>query len=286
MEDLQETRSDLWIKWGKITVGVIFGWSFWFCMLVFAFRWVNPPFTSFTLQENWDMQSRERYNLRENWIPSNELPEHLKLAVVASEDQRFYEHWGLDLGAIEEAIEEREQRGRVRGASTITQQVAKNLFLSPAQNYVRKGIEAGISVLIEIFWTKERILEVYVNIAEFGPGVYGIEKASWFWFGKKVTELTPRESAKLAAVLPNPKLIKAEPASEYVQNRSQWILKNMQQLSGIQYLPEPKPDTTDSLVNIDFAADSVSTEDSLEFFIPDMDSLLRAAGFDSLGFAF
>lgn len=242
---MEEHKSKSWKKYGKITGGVVLGGVLLFCVMILMLRWMNPPFTAFTLQENWDEIGQERYNLREAWIPADELPDHLKLAVIASEDQQFYEHWGLDLAAIDKAIEEKEQSGRVRGASTITQQVSKNLFLSPAQTYLRKGVEAGISVLIEIFWTKDRIVEVYLNIAEFGPGIYGVGKASEFWFSKEVENLIPDESARLATVLPNPKLIKAEPASEYVQERSRWILRNMQQLSGLRYLPEP--DTSDIL---------------------------------------
>lgn len=271
---MEEQTATAWIKYGKITAGVILGWSFWFCLLVLALRWVNPPFTAFTLQEGWEELGTERYSLRTNWVPGEEIPDHLKLAVIASEDQRFYAHWGLDLAAIEEAVEENQRGRRVRGASTITQQVAKNLFLSPAQNYLRKGVEAGIAVLIEIFWTKDRILEVYLNIAEFAPGIYGIGQASDYWFGKSVEDISFRESARLATVLPNPKLIKAEPASEYVQERSFWILRNMQQLSGIRYLPQP--DTADSLPDLG------SFPDSLFLDIPILDSLALEPQPDSL----
>lgn len=275
MEKKQQHNSTDWKKYGKITAGIILGWSFWFCLLVLALRWINPPFTAFTLQEDWENLGKERYNLRQNWVPSEQLPDHLTLAVVASEDQRFYRHWGLDLQAIEEAIEENKRRGRVRGASTITQQVAKNLFLSPAQTYLRKALEAGIAVLIEVFWPKERILEVYLNIAEFGPGVFGVGAATEFYYGKSPAALTPEQSAKMATVLPNPKLIEPEPASEYVVKRSRWILRNMQQLSGVRYLPEPKPvaDTTDSLPHQNYVMDSLSIitlQDSLALYLDSM----------------
>ena len=242
-------------KFLKIVGGVFLGWSFWFCLLILMLRWINPPFTSFTLQEDWKELGKERYNLRENWIPPEEIPEHLKLALIASEDQRFYDHWGLDLAAIDKALEEKERNGRVRGASTITQQVAKNLFLSPAQSYVRKGIEAGIAVLIEIFWTKERILEVYLNIAEFGPGMFGVNVASEFYYGKSASRLTPKESAKMVTVLPNPKIIEPVPASEYVKERSEWILRNMEQLSGLTFLPKKEPKKNPD--SLRFAGDSL-----------------------------
>lgn len=261
MKDQTETKTKSWKKYLKITAGIILGWSFWFCMLILALRWVNPSVTAFTLQEDWDALDKDRYSLRENWVPAEELPDHLKLAVVASEDQRFYEHWGLDLGAIEDALEEKEQRGRVRGASTITQQVAKNLFLTSAQNYFRKGIEAGIAALIDLFWSKERILEVYLNTSEFGPGMYGVNAASEFYYGKPASQLSPRESARMATVLPNPKIIEPEPPSAYVLNRSQWILRNMEQLSGLRYTPrpEPEPDSVSSDTLLPFTrADSIS----------------------------
>lgn len=272
MEEQSSNTLRDWRKYGKIIGGVLLGWSFWFCLLILLLRWINPPFTAFSLQENWEELGKERYDLRESWVSDEQLPGHLKLAVIASEDQRFREHWGLDLKAIEKAIEEKKRRGRVRGASTITQQVAKNLFLSPSQTYFRKAVEAGIAVLIEFFWTKERILEVYLNIAEFGPGMFGVGVATEFYFGISPGKLSPEQSAKLATVLPNPKLIEPQPASEYVVQRSQWILRNMQQLSGVRYLPELKitADTTDSLRYQDLMMDSlaiIQLQDSLEWYL-------------------
>lgn len=237
---MEDHTSISWKKYGKMAGGVVLGGTLLFCFSILLLRWVNPPITAFTLQENWEDLGKERYNLRETWVQNEELPDHLKLALIASEDQRFYEHWGLDLAAIEDAMEEKEQSGRVRGASTVTQQVAKNLFLSPAQNYFRKALEAGIAVLIELFWTKDRIMEVYFNIAEFGPGMFGISTATDFYYGKSVSALTPKEAARMVTVLPNPKIIEPEPASNYVQNRSDWILRNMEQLSGLRYLPQKK----------------------------------------------
>lgn len=258
MEEHQHSRSKSWKTLGKITAGVVLGGLTLFCLLILLLRWMNPPFTAFTLQESWEDLGKERYSLSEQWIPSDEIPDHLKLALIASEDQRFYAHWGLDPAAIDEALEEKENTGLIRGASTITQQVAKNLFLSPTQSYFRKGIEAGIAVLLELFWTKERILEVYFNIAEFGPGMFGVSTASDFYYGKSASRLTPKESARMVSVLPNPKLIEPEPASEYVLERSQWVLRNMEQLSGRTYLPKPKPDT------LMIPSDSLYRQDSIQ----------------------
>lgn len=204
---------------------------------VLTLRWVNPAFTSFTLREDWENLNRERHNLREYWVEADALPVHLRWAVIASEDQRFYEHSGLDWMAIETALDERDRGERQRGASTITQQVAKNLFLWPGQSWVRKALEAGVTVLIELFWNKERIMEMYLNTAEFGPGLYGAGKATSVWFGKPATELSPVESARMAAVLSSPKRMRVEPPSPYTLERSSWILQQMKQMTGIEYLP-------------------------------------------------
>ena len=213
---------------------------------IICLRWINPPFTAFTLREDWQNLGAERYNLHEWWTQRDELPHHLKWAVIASEDQNFHHHRGFDIESIREALDERREGVRQRGASTISQQVAKNLYLWPGESFVRKGIEAGITVLIEVFWPKERILEVYLNIAEFGPGVFGVGKAADKFFGTTPDRLEPGMSARLAAVLPSPKRMRVEPPSPYAKERSQWILRQMTHLTGISYLPpiadEPEDD--------------------------------------------
>ena len=215
-------------------------------------RWINPPVTSFTLRENWSELEAEHYGLTEYWVSSDDIPEHMKWAVVASEDQLFWKHNGFDTESIREAWEERQSGERIRGASTISQQVAKNLYLSPAQTFLRKGVEAGITLLIELFWTKERILEVYLNTAEFGPGIFGIGKAADHFWGIKATELTPEMASRLAAVLPSPKRMRVEPPSPFAKERSLWILRQMTQLSGITYYqPEEPEETTDEFEDID-----------------------------------
>lgn len=216
----------------QILAAVLLGLGFSLVLFIILFRWINPPFTAFTLQADWNELDQEFYSLRENWVPPEELPEHMIWAVVASEDQLFFEHNGFDLESIEEAWEEHQQGKRTRGASTISQQVAKNLFLSPAQSFLRKGVEAGITVLIELFWTKERIIEIYLNTAEFGPGIYGIGKASQFYFNRAASQLTPEMAARFAAVLPSPKRMRVNPPSPYAMERSRWILRQMNQLTG------------------------------------------------------
>jgi monofunctional biosynthetic peptidoglycan transglycosylase len=225
---------------------------------VIALRWINPPTTSFMLQQNWEELSVERYSLRDHWVDYEALPKHSAWAVVASEDQLFWQHWGFDFESIQEAWEERQEGERSRGASSITQQVAKNIFLWPAESFFRKGVEAGITVLIELFWPKERIIEMYLNIAEFGPGVFGIGLASEQFFDRNASELEPDMTARLAAVLPNPKRMRVNPPSPYTKERSRWILRQMTRLSGISYI---KMDSTVSKQAS--AEDSSALSDSL-----------------------
>lgn len=168
--------------------------------------------------------------LRHEWVPWDEIAPAAKLAVIAAEDQRFADHFGIDMQAINQALEQRRRSGRVRGASTISQQVAKNLFLWSGQNWVRKGLEVGYTLLIEFLWPKQRVLEVYLNIAEFGVGVYGVEAAAQHYFGKPASQLTRHEAALMAAVLPSPKRFSLASPSAYVQGRADWIRGQMDQL--------------------------------------------------------
>lgn len=251
----------------KVVFGLIAGYSFWFLLILLSLRWINPGFTSFTLQENWKALDTERYSLRSGWIDYEELPENIKWAVVASEDQKFWEHQGIDFEAINKALEEMENGEGMRGASTISQQVSKNLFLWGGKSYLRKGIEAGITLTIEVFWPKERILEMYLNIAEFGPGIYGIGKASEYFFSKPAMELINEEAARMAAVLPNPKRMRVEPPTPYVSERKDWILRNMMQLSGISYVEEKE--YSEKEVNFDSAL-TRSKEISFKLLRPKM----------------
>jgi monofunctional biosynthetic peptidoglycan transglycosylase len=198
--------------------------------LVVALRWYDPPASAFML---WDRIGNER-ELRYEWVPLESISRHLRITVVAAEDQKFPSHFGFDFQSIVEALDEK--RRQTRGASTITQQVAKNLFLWSGHSYVRKGVEAYLAALIELFWSKQRILEVYLNIAEFGPGIYGAEAASRAFFNKSARQLNPYESALLAAVLPNPKRMSAVRPSKYVHGRAWEILLLARDLGGADYL--------------------------------------------------
>ena len=205
---------------------------------ILALRWVDPPTSAFMLRSQYQARSEGRtdFRLRHYWVDWKYIAPHARVAVVAAEDQRFPEHSGFDLEAIADAVHERVTEGRQRGASTISQQVAKNLFLWPGQSFVRKGLEAWFTILVEYFWPKQRVLEVYLNIAQFGDGVFGIEAASIAYFGKSASALTRREAATLAAVLPNPLRYRVDQPSDYVRSRSDWILSQIEMLGGPAYL--------------------------------------------------
>jgi monofunctional biosynthetic peptidoglycan transglycosylase len=160
----------------------------------------------------------------------------MALAVVATEDQRFPYHRGFDFKSISDALEEHRKGRRLRGASTITQQVAKNLFLWSGRSYVRKGLEAYFTILLELLWSKRRILEVYLNIVEFGNGTHGVHAAAKNFLGKKPSQLTRWDAALLAAVLPNPRILKVRNPSPFVRQRQHWIVQQMGQLGGVGYL--------------------------------------------------
>ena len=178
------------------------------------------------------------YAYRHRWVDLSQISPNLPLAVVASEDQKFPEHWGFDVEAIEKAYALNQHSHKVRGASTISQQVAKNLFLWSGRSYFRKGLEAYFTILIEALWPKRRILEVYLNIAEFGYGTYGAEAAAQRYFHKSASRLTRTDAAALAAVLPNPERYSAVAPSRFVQQRREWILGQMQALGGPEMLEE------------------------------------------------
>jgi monofunctional biosynthetic peptidoglycan transglycosylase len=199
-------------------------------------RWVPPPTSSFMLQRRLAPPPGRSREVRYDWVPWERISPHAAVAVLASEDQRFPQHAGFDLESIADAVEERSRGGRLRGASTISQQVAKNLFLWPGRSFLRKGLEAWFAGLLELTWPKRRILEVYLNVAEFGDGVFGVEAASRRFFGKPAASLSPDEAARLAAVLPSPRRLRADHPSPWVLARSAWIQEQVALLGGPAYL--------------------------------------------------
>jgi monofunctional biosynthetic peptidoglycan transglycosylase len=224
-------RGIVWLAAGCIVASVL---------AVALLRWVNPPFTAFmaeTQVEAWASRDSS-YVFRHAWVDLDRISPNLPLAVVASEDQKFPEHWGFDVEAIERAYALNQHSHKVRGASTISQQVAKNLFLWSGRSYFRKALEAYFTILIERLWPKRRILEIYLNIAEFGYGTYGAEAAAQRFFHKPAARLTRDDAAALAAVLPNPEHYSAVSPSRYVEQRREWILGQMQALGGPEMLDE------------------------------------------------
>ena len=198
-------------------------------LLVLPRRWIEPPDSAFMMRAR-----AEGLEIRQQWVPWEAISPYLAIAVVAAEDQKFPEHRGFDTQSIRSALEKEGSGGR--GASTISQQVVKNLYLWPGRSWTRKGLEAYLTVFLEILWPKRRILEVYLNIAEFGPGVFGAEAAAKSFFGKPASQLSAREAALMATVLPAPKRMSPGRPSPYVEERAEWILRQMDQLGGASYL--------------------------------------------------
>jgi monofunctional biosynthetic peptidoglycan transglycosylase len=199
--------------------------------LTILLRFVAPPTSALMIERRIDSWNGEqKYSPQFEWVSFNRIAPQMASAVIASEDQNFLHHYGFDWGAIERVIDHDENSNRLRGASTLTQQTAKNLFLWPGRTWVRKALEAYFTVLLETCWDKRRILETYLNIVEFGDGVYGVEAAARRYFHKPAARLTSEDAAILAAVLPNPRLLRANAPSAYVRKRQQWILQQMRQL--------------------------------------------------------
>ena len=200
-------------------------------LLTLPLRWLDPVTSAFMLQDD-----SGRVPVMFEWRDWDAIGEACALAVVAAEDQRFADHFGIDLESISDALDSASSGSRLRGASTITQQTAKNLYLWPGRSFIRKGLEAWLALNLELYLPKRRILEIYMNVIELGPGVYGIPAASAFYFGKSPGELSDRETALLAAVLPNPHRLRVDRPSDYVRERQAWILDHLRRLRRERWL--------------------------------------------------
>ncbi|CAI1831530.1 Penicillin-binding protein 4 precursor [Serratia quinivorans] len=229
------SRPWFWLKRGLIVL--VGAWL----LGILAFAFLPVPFSAVMVERQigaW-LNGDFSYVAHSDWVSMDDISPQMALAVMAAEDQKFPEHWGFDVAAIEKAFSHNERRPtRIRGASTLSQQTAKNLFLWDGRSWLRKGLEAGLTSGIELVWTKRRILTVYLNIVEFGDGVFGVEEASQRFFNKPAKRLTASEAALLAAVLPNPHRFKANAPSGYVVQRQQWIMRQMRQLGGEGFLKE------------------------------------------------
>lgn len=222
---------------------IVLGWVVFTWLLVLVLRFVPPPTSAVMLEARltaW-AHGQKDYRQHQRWVSWSHMNKQAPLAMVAGEDQHFPFHHGFDLGAIHTAIEHAKNGKHLRGASTISQQTAKNLFLWNGRSWVRKGLEAYFTVLIEVTWPKQRILEVYANIAQLGNGIYGVDAASRLYFGTDAAHLSRHQAALLAAVLPNPRHWHANRPSAYVNQRAGWIAQQMQQLGGTRYVTEKNP---------------------------------------------
>ncbi|MFD0834840.1 monofunctional biosynthetic peptidoglycan transglycosylase [Mariniflexile aquimaris] len=215
----------------------IMGWFFAISIgLVIVYKWVPVPVTPLmVIRTVQQVSSGEKVVWKHDWESIDNISKNLQLAVICSEDQNFLNHYGFDMKAIEKAIAFNKKGKRTRGASTISQQTAKNVFLWPHRSWVRKGLEAYFTFLIELVWSKERIMEVYLNSVEMGNGIYGAEAAAQHWFRKPAANLRQQEAAAIAAVLPSPLRYRANPATNYIQSRKNWITRQMRFFGPLNY---------------------------------------------------
>ncbi|MEM1277970.1 MAG: monofunctional biosynthetic peptidoglycan transglycosylase [Pseudomonadota bacterium] len=223
----RKTRRPIWRQIARIAVSVLLVMILLPLLWIASYRIINPPTNYYMLSEAWRLGGIER-----EWRDLEEMSAHLPEAAMAAEDSGFCAHFGLDFEAIERALEANKSGKRLRGGSTITQQVAKNAFLWPKRSWTRKGLEAGFAVMIEVMWPKSRIIEIYLNIAEFDEGVFGVQAASQHYFGKDAAKLTRIEASRLAAILPDPKGRSASRPGNWTRNRAASIAKGAATLRG------------------------------------------------------
>lgn len=215
----------LWWRRLKKALLILFVFQFFYIIVL---KWINPPIT-WTQLSDWV----SGYGLKRDYVDFDEMSPNIRLAVMASEDQLFPDHNGFDIASIKKALSNNKKKNkRIRGASTISQQVAKNVFLWQGRSWFRKGLEVYFTFMIELLWSKQRILEMYLNVAEMGKGIYGVEAASQSYFKKPAKKLTRTEAAMIAACLPNPKKYTVKPQSRYIARRYPWILSQMNNLEG------------------------------------------------------
>ncbi|WP_214228682.1 monofunctional biosynthetic peptidoglycan transglycosylase [Pedobacter sp. B4-66] len=212
----------------------------WFLMVtvlwVLIYRFVNPPITLLMIQRNIERSSDEKpFKMEKKWVDFEDISDNMKRAAVSAEDQLFLKHIGFDLKAIEKAFATNKKGKKIKGGSTISQQTAKNVFLWPGRSWVRKGFEAYFTLLIEMLWSKERILEVYLNVIEMGDGIYGAEAAAQSYFSKSCSKLTKSQAALIAACFPNPRRWTPKKATQYIRHRQFLIMKNMRRLGPLDF---------------------------------------------------
>ncbi len=221
----------------SITVKILIGLMLLSVFLVLIMRWINPFGTMLMVERkitHWNTTQQR------TWKDWDQISDNIKIAVIAAEDQKFADHWGFDFKAINRALIHNQKNKKIRGASTITQQVAKNIFLWPSRSWIRKGIESWFTVWIELIWSKQRTLEIYLNSVEWGEGIFGIEAASRRYFNVSANQLTPYQASLLAATLPNPRKWSPINPDDRIQKRAEWIRGQMSNLGGQNYLKQLK----------------------------------------------
>lgn len=233
----QEGKNRTWVQKILHLITKVMLWFFGLSILfVLIFKFVPVPITPLMVIRVLEqkMEGKEAI-LSHTWVPIEDISMNLQKAVIASEDQKFLTHYGFDVEAIQKARKSNAKGKKIRGGSTISQQTAKNVFLWPGRSYVRKGLEAYFTLLIEFIWGKERIMEVYLNSIEMGNGVYGAQEASRVWYRKEAQNLSKYEAAGIAAILPNPRVFKASNSSNYIERRKNRILRQMRYLGKVEY---------------------------------------------------
>lgn len=217
---------------GKIVLWFVLVTVLW----VLAYRFINPPITILMVLRNWERKANDKpAKIKKEWVDFEEISDNMKRAAVSAEDQLFLKHMGFDIKAIEKAYANNAKHKRVKGGSTISQQTAKNVFLWPGRSWIRKGFEAYFTLLIEILWSKERILEVYLNVIEMGDGIYGAEAAAQTYYGTSCRKLTRAQAALIAACFPNPRRWTPKKATGYIRHRQYLIMRNMRRLGPLDF---------------------------------------------------
>ncbi|HKG07857.1 MAG TPA: monofunctional biosynthetic peptidoglycan transglycosylase [Pedobacter sp.] len=217
---------------GKVLLWFVMVTAFW----VLVYRFVNPPITLLMIQRNIERNSADKsFKMEKDWVDFEDISDNMKRAAVSAEDQLFLKHLGFDVKAIEKAFETNRKGKKIKGGSTISQQTAKNVFLWPGRSWLRKGFEAYFTLLIEILWSKERILEVYLNVIEMGDGIYGAEAAAQAYYGKSCAKLSRSQAALIAACFPNPRRWTPKKATSYIRHRQYLIMRNMRRLGPLDF---------------------------------------------------
>lgn len=234
LRGLQARKIQLWFCLSRLAVSI----TAFYLSLTLIFAVLPVPFSAYMAQQKVShLISGKPYSVKYDWVSLDNISWQMQMAVIASEDQKFESHFGIDLLAIETVLKRHHTSNKkYAGASTISQQTVKNLYLWHGQSWVRKGIELPLTFLIESLWSKSRILEIYLNIAEFGDGIFGVEAAAQYYFRKSARELDLAESALLAAALPNPHIYKVKQPGSVMKKRQQWIIKQVHNLGGKHYL--------------------------------------------------